>query len=222
MHKQMLACGLVTIILALSGCTYMSSNTGQRPEPKLNHLVIHQRPALEKAQEQVAIHPLQTPRSELKVLFFPFYISEQAGGNFDSSRKLSRIFWRTWLEEEVFPAMEFEDMQKWPGQKRLGQMASNKGADLYVQGQITHYMKGGTQGRTSISILVNIYTVANDELIWSLAHSGRIQRQTTKDFILFKTKSWMPEHPEYVIVNNLAQELAQPIKAWVQDKKEDS
>jgi hypothetical protein len=75
-------------------------------------------------------------------------------------------------------------------------------------------MQGGTQGRTSVSMLVNIYSVPEDELVWSMEHSGKIRRQSGKDFILFRTKSWMPEHPVYVLVNNLAQDLAQEVKQW--------
>ncbi|MFO8032187.1 MAG: hypothetical protein R6U22_06560 [Desulfohalobiaceae bacterium] len=192
----------------------MGSSTSKRLEPELAHLIVHQRPELEKSQDRMVIHPLHKSPSDLRVLFFPFYVSEQAGGDFDAGRRVGRVFWRTWLQEEVFSAMEFEDLRKWPGSKGLRQIAQDKGADLYVQGQLTHYMEGGTQGRSSVSMLVNIYTVAQDELIWSMEHSGRMQRQTEKDFILFKTKSWMPEHPVYVIVNNLAQDLAREVEQW--------
>lgn len=218
MRNQILACSLF-LFLVLAGCSHMGSSVSQKLEPEMSHLVVHQRPELKKSQDRTVVKPLHKSPSDLQVMFFPFYVSDQAGGNFDSGRIVGRIFWRTWLQEKVFPAMEFEDLSKWPGSKGLRRIAREKGADLYVQGQLSHYMEGGTQGRSSVSMLVNIYTVSQNELIWSMEHSGRLERQAGKDFILFKTKSWMPEHPMYLLVNNLAQDLAREVKQWSQTQQ---
>lgn len=110
--------------------------------------------------------------------------------------------------------MHYQDTQDWPGRKKAGDLARKMGADLYVMGQVSHYLGGGTRGTTSIALKVNIFSAQNDDLIWSMEHSGRIDNRGEMDFILIKRRTWMPESPEYVIVNKLAYDLAQPVKNW--------
>ncbi len=208
---------LVMLLTAMTGCTFMESRIEQRVEPHLDHIVFYQRPVMDKSANGFYIHPVNPAISNLKTLFFPFYVHPGVGGNYNTGRRIGHIFWRTWLGQEVFPVMHYEDAQEWPGRKKAGELARSKGADLYVMGQVTHYLNGGTQGTTSIAIVVNIYSAVNNSLIWSMEHAGRIDNRRDMDFILVKRRTWMPESPEFVIVNNLAYDLAQPVKAWTHD-----
>lgn len=213
--KKTINCLTVLIILMfMPGCAYMESKLEQRVEPHLDHIIFLQKPVLEKGQDGVYVHPANTSTEDYKAIFFPFYAHPRVGGNHDTGRRIGHIFWRTWLGQEVFSTIYYEDMLDWPGQKKAGEIARRKGADLYVMGQVNYYLNGGTQGTTSIGIIVNIFSSQNDNLIWSLEHSGRIDNRGDMDFILLKRRTWMPESPEYVIVNNLAYDLAQPVKRW--------
>ncbi len=209
-----LGLAIVIMLPAMTGCTYMESRFEQRVEPHLDHIVFYQRPVLDKSRNGFYIYPIHNAPFDLKALFFPFYVHPGVGGNYDTGRRIGHVFWRTWLGQEVFPTMSYQDAQEWPGRKKAGELARNMGADLYVMGQVSHYLNGGTQGATSIAMVVNIYSARDEELIWSMEHSGRIDNRGEMDFILIKRRTWMPESPEYVIVNNLAYDLAQPVKKW--------
>lgn len=197
-----------------AGCTYVESRFEQRIEPHFDHIVFYQRPVMDKARSGFYVHPTMNAPHDLKVLFFPFYAHPRVGGSYDTGRRIGHIFWRTWLGQEVFPYMPYEDAQDWPGRREAGEIARSMGADMYVMGQVNHYLNGGTQGTTSIGITVNIFAAQNDGLIWSMEHAGRIDNRGEMDFILVKRRTWMPESPEFVIVNNLAYDLAQPVKQW--------
>ncbi len=207
---------LLTMVLFMggAGCSYLESRFEQKIEPRLSHVTVHKRPDLEKSNGAFNVYPAREAPGKSKVLFFPFYAHSESGADFKDGRRLSLIFWRTWLAEEVFLTMAYEDLEKWPGSRRIGELARKAGADLYVQGQITHYVSGGSQGDTALALQINIHEAESDQLIWSMEHSGRIDRPAKMDYILVKRRSWMPESPERAIVNNLAQELAAPVKKW--------
>ncbi len=205
------------VLLALvftTGCSQMEARFEQRVEPHLSHIVFYQQPVLARSKQEFSVYPVNMAANDLKTLFFPFYVHSEGGGNYDTGRRIGHIFWRTWLSQKVFPDMPYKDAQQWPGKKRAGELARSVDADLYVLGQVNHYLNGGTQGTTSITLLVNIYSAQDEQLIWSMEHSGRMENRGEMDFILFKRKNWMPESPEYAIVNNLSYDLAQPVKSW--------
>ncbi|WP_045216876.1 hypothetical protein [Desulfonatronovibrio magnus] len=207
----------VFVMLSLMlGCAYAESRFEQRVEPQLDRIIFYQRPVLDKAQSGYYVYPASNAPFDIKAIFFPFYANPNSGGNYNTGRRIGHIFWRTWLGQEVFTTMLYEDIQEWPGRRRAGEIARAKGADLFVMGQINHYLNGGTQGTTSVGITVNIFSAQNNSLIWSMEHAGRIDNRGEMDFLLIKRRTWMPESPEYVIVNNLAYDLAQPVRNWTQ------
>ncbi|WP_150112147.1 hypothetical protein [Desulfonatronovibrio hydrogenovorans] len=214
MNRVIFLLVILFILAGNSGCAYMESRFEQRVEPHLDQVIFYQRPVLEKAASGVHVHPVSQAPAQIKAVFFPFYNSPRTGGTHDTGRRIGHIFWRTWLGQEVFSTMIYQDAQEWPGRARAGQTARSLGADLYVMGQVNHYLHGGTQSTTSIAILVNIFSARDDSLIWSMEHAGRMDNRGEMDFILAKRRTWMPESPEYVIVNSLAYELAQPVKMW--------
>jgi hypothetical protein len=110
--------------------------------------------------------------------------------------------------------LRYESRDGWPGRSEARQVALENGAQLYVLGQITKYLPGGSQGSTNIGMRLDIYSAREDRLIWSMQQSARIDPRPDMDFILFKRKNWMPDSPIYVIVNSLAKRMGQPIYNW--------
>lgn len=216
LNKSVSGLVLLLALVSLTGCSQMEARFEQRVEPHLSHITFYQQPVLARSEQESPVYPVNMATNDLKTLFFPFYVHSEGGGNYNTGRRIGHIFWRTWLGQEVFPSMPYEDAQQWPGKNKAGELARSMDADLYVLGQVNHYLNGGTQGTTSITLLVNIYSSKNDQIIWSMEHSGRMENRGEMDFILFKRKNWMPESPEYVIVNNLSYDLAQPVKSWSQ------
>ncbi len=207
MYKALIA----VLVLFLAGCSWMER---RGVEPHLDHIQIYRTPALNKAKEDIPVHPVEAQEQELSAVFFPFHVQERAGGNPNVGRKVGHVFWRTWLGQEVFDHMSYEDNPERPGRTKARELAQEQDADLYVLGQVSRYMEGGSRGDTTIALLVNIYSTETEELIWSMAHSGRMENRRDMDFVLIKRKTWMPESPEYVVVNNLAHDLAQTVKIW--------
>ena len=211
--KQLLLMILI-MIPTMTGCAWVEENFEQTIDPRLDHVTIYQRPTLDKARQDVPVYPVSFAQQDLTAVFFPFYVHERSGGSTDTGRKIGHLFWRSWVGEEVFPSISYRDMQDAPGKTAARRMAGEKEADLYVLGQVNHYLYGGSQGSTSIALTINIYCVQTDELVWSMAHSGRIDNARDRDFVLITRRTWMPQSPEYVIVKNLAHDLGQPVKAW--------
>ncbi len=198
----------------ISGCAWVEENYEQTLDPRLDHVTIYKRPVLDTARQDIPVYPVSLGQQDIKAIFFPFFIHERAGGSPDTGRKIGHLFWRSWVGQEVFPGIAYREMQNAPGKTAAIRMAREAGADIYALGQVNHYLYGGSQGSTSIALTVNLYCVETDELVWSMAHSGRIDNSRDRDFVLVTRRTWMPQSPEYVIVKKLAHDMGQPVKAW--------
>ncbi|MFW5731032.1 MAG: hypothetical protein ACOCPN_01680 [Desulfonatronovibrionaceae bacterium] len=208
---------LIFLLLGLTllcACSSIKSGPDNSTEARLDEIILYRSPAMAASDPETFVRPVTHAPHQLKVLFFPFYLEPEKGGSFDTGRRVGHIFWRNWLNKEVFSSMPYHDMLEWPGRKKAGHLARSREADLYVLGHVNHYLNGGTQGTTSIGLTVNIYAAENDALIWSLQQSGRLENHGEMDYILVKRKTRMPESPEYVVVSSLASEMGRPVLQW--------
>jgi len=175
-----------------------------------------------KGKVQVYLRPREEPAVEPTVLFFPFMPKVNMAQGRHISRELSRMVWQTWLEEELFPVMEFADYSDYYTPERAVSLARMRGADLAVGGYITHYMPGGTASDTHVALQLDIYDSASGQLIWSMAHAGVMQSERTRDYIFFSAKTRLPAEPTGAVMQVLSHDMAVPLHAWVAPLKEEA
>lgn len=168
----------------------------------------------------IYVQPKKSPDRELTVLFFPFRMRQSVQDPFHYGREVGRAFWQVWLQEKVFPVMEFYEKRAWPGAEAAVAQGRAKGADLVIGGDVTHFMAGGDVGDSRVALKLYIYDVYSGALIWSMAHSGEMVNRGKQDFILFSKKSSMPNDPIYAIIYALAYDMAQPVLDWMEPLRE--
>lgn len=169
---------------------------------------------------KVYIKPKDHPDRELTALFFPFRIQQSIENPVHYGRQIGRTFWQIWLEEQVFPVMEFYNKRPWPGGDAAVAQGRAKGADLVIGGDVTHILAGGDIGDSRLALRLEIYDVYSGALIWSMAHSGEMINRGKQDFLFFTKKSSMPNDPLYAIVCALADDMAQPVLQWMEPLRE--
>lgn len=168
----------------------------------------------------IYVHPKNSPDRELTALFFPFRMSQNVQDPFHYGREVGRVFWQVWLQEKVFPVMEFYSKRSWPAPEAAVAQGRAKGADLVIGGSVTHFMAGGDVGDSRVALTLQIYDVHSGAMIWSMAHSGEMINRGKQDFIFFSKKSSMPNDPIYAIIYALAYDMAQPVMKWMEPVRE--
>ena len=212
MFKKLVFLLITSFVLA--GCAHIESNVEQRVEPHPDHVDVYQTPPVEHSRRAVYVRPDFPSPPKLKAVIYPLWITRDVQDRMDLGRGMGRIVWETWSEMGIFNSLRYESRDGWPGRSEARQVALENGAQLYVLGQITKYLPGGSQGSTNIGMRLDIYSAREDRLIWSMQQSARIDPRPDMDFILFKRKNWMPDSPIYVIVNSLAKRMGQPVYNW--------
>ncbi len=165
---------------------------------------------------QIYVHPNDAPQRELTAVMMPFYMMQSIENPFHYGKEVSKIFWQTWLQDEVFKTFEFLDTPSWPGEKAGIAQARSMGADLVVGGEITTFLSGGDLGDSQMAVRLKIYDAHSGALIWSIAHAGRLNQRGTQDYLFFKKTSKLPYEPMYAITLALAHDMAGPVKDWME------
>jgi hypothetical protein len=179
-------------------------------------VTVHRYEAVElAAAPQVLVQPRSAPARMPTAAFFPFRVMQGVEGRDYVGREVGRVFWQTWVRDEVFPIFEFRESMPWRGGRRAVAAARALGADLAVGGEITRVMAGGTVGATRLALRVEIYDTVSGSLVWSMAHAGQLERQFSKDYIFYEEKSHMPADPLYAVATAIAMDLARPVKSWL-------
>lgn len=162
----------------------------------------------------VYVHPQDPPPRELTAIVLPFRMRQSMENSLHYGAEITRIFWQTWLKQQVFPALEFVENAPYRGREVAVTMARNMGADLAIGGEILSYMAGGSVGTSQVTLRVDVYEAYSGALIWSMEHSGLMQNQQVQDYIFFRKRSRLPTDPTYAIIQALAQDMAMPVRQW--------
>ncbi len=169
---------------------------------------------------QIYVHPKDAPQRELTALMMPFYMLQSMENPFHYGKEVSKIFWQTFLQDEVFKTIEFMDTPAWPGQKAGIAQARSMGADLVIGGEITNFLSGGDLGDSEMAVRLKIYDAHSGALIWSISHAGRLNQRGYQDYLFFRKTSKLPYEPMYAISLALAHDMAQPINDWMEKFRE--
>lgn len=202
-------------------CLYLSACSGQSMERKVNMDIgsgtIFKYEWVERNPPEVHVYPSEAPTEAPAALMVPFTMMQAMPPHQGEyiAQEVSRIFWQTWLKEEMLPVIEYDTSKELYTLNRSLAMAKAKGADLLITGQIPYFLSGGTLGLTQVAVRVEMYDVASGELLWSFVHGGNIQVKETRDYIFFDAESKVPADPVYVVCRVLAHDIAAIVKDWI-------
>ncbi|SHN55192.1 hypothetical protein [Desulfovibrio litoralis] len=203
---------LVFSFVSLLGC---GPETQQRVQIDLaSQPVIFADEWVKRMPPMVQVSPIEPIDRPISVLFVPFRVTQSMQHADELGYGIASSVWQTWLADQTFDTIEFSRGSQ-PYRRDLAiQEARSKGADLVVGGFITHYFAGGNNADSRVSMIIEIHDARNGVLIWSLAQTGIIPKQTFNDYLLFAVKTRLPSDPVFAIVSTMAQDMSTLIKTW--------
>lgn len=167
-----------------------------------------------RSEPIISLHPASAPASPMTAMLFPLQVTQPMDKPLVLGRSLGRIFWQTWNQAQVFPALIYEDEITWPGLARALAMARTRDVDLVVRGEVPYFLSGGSQGATSLALFVEIYEVRGGQRIWIMEHAGRMESRPRRDYIFAYHTRRLPEEPAYSIMTLLACDMAMHVGQW--------
>lgn len=163
----------------------------------------------------VYIAPTYKADHRPKALFVPLRSNQSINLPVSFSDMLSRQVWQIWLSLGAFSILEYyPDAGPFNPRTSLA-IAKQKGAELLVGGYINHYMDGGSNGESSVSLSIEIYDVNNGNQLWSMSQGGMMESRQVHDFYLFSIKERNPADPSGFIVRSLAWDMGREVLGWV-------
>lgn len=155
-----------------------------------------------------AVTPVDMPDAQLRALILPFALRQDIAVRKDVGREMADIFRLAWLERQVFPVLEFDSVEAWPGLDRALALARAKGANILVSGNLSQFYEGSRSSRTSVGLTVEVHWVPDGSLLWSAAQAAAMEGAPDKDFALVRSVRRLPEHPTYAVMRGLAGSMA--------------
>lgn len=158
--------------------------------------------------------PRTTPTRGLSALFVPFKVTESMENPRLIGTQSMTVFWQTFMEREVFAVQSLDDDAFYNNRAHVARLARSKGADLAVTGEISHYLHGGSNSDSAVSLRLDIIDAASGDLVWSLAQAGRMERVLTEDYILFRRSYRMPMDAMNLMLYRIASNMADVVHDW--------
>ena len=196
------------LLLTISACAYV--------DPSItDQTTIYYNSPVRKSALQVSVHPKGKQYRPLTAYFHPFVIQQPNSDYMHLSNAFAAIFHGAWIEERLFPILEFQPGTPYQGLNAALAKARRRGADLLILGSVPYFYAGHTVDDTAITIQMNIYSAGNGNLLWSMMQSGRIEDKLPDDYIYFRHEYRLTEGPFNKIIRNMAKDMAIPLKAWL-------
>lgn len=166
------------------------------------------------SQPYVRVHPTKHPRRPpTAILLAPRMLQDMPNGQHVAS-EIGRVFWQTFLEEEVFPILEYSEQTPWRGRDQALARARFRGADLALGMEITYLIAGGSTSKSGLSVRLHVYEVVSGQLLWTMEHSGSMKPGLNQQNIFYMERPRMPQDPLFAISTVLARDMAGPLKSW--------
>lgn len=209
---------LLSILLLFTACFYAGCSSPPRAGVNLD---LASQPTfyvddwVRRGNPQILVHPVGTPATKPTALFVPLRVTQPMNEPSIVGNNISRMVWQNWLQNQVFPVIEF-DGGATPFRPDIAlRLARQKGAQVVIGGYVTYFVDGGTVGDTRVSLQLDIYDVATGQLVWSMVHAGLLERQFTNDYLLFAVKARMPSDPAWAVTNTIAADMGTQVKNWL-------
>ena len=219
---HMIVKGVALIIF----CLFISACTGQSMERKVNmdigSATVFKYEWVERNPPEVHIYPAEAPAEAPTALLVPFKMMQAMPAHEGEhiAEEVTRVFWQTWLKEEMLPVIEYDTSKQLYSLNRALAAARAKGADLLITGQINYFISGGTAGFTQVAVRIEIYDVPSATMLWSIVHGGNIKVKETRDYVFFDAESKVPADPVYVVCRVLAWDIAALVKDWISPSRD--
>jgi hypothetical protein len=199
------------LLVNLSGC---SSNTSTQWD-LLNPPVVISEVSVVREPPVVHVRPSSDAPS-LKVLFMPFRVTQPMSDPEMAGYGVSKLFWQTWASMNIFQYMEFM-----PGHGPFRpdmalRLAKARGADMVVGGYVMNILVGGTVARSNLAIQFEAYDVSSGLLVWSMTQAASIEKPSSDDYVVFKTRNKTPSDPIYALTATIAGDMGQVMLNWTQ------
>jgi hypothetical protein len=218
MNVSMMIKGAALVIF----CLCLSACSGAQLERKISmdlasRSTIFKYEWVERNAPEVHVYPPDLPGEAPTALLVPFRMMQAMAPHEGEhiAQEVTRVFWQTWLKEEILPVIEYDTARGLQSLNRALAVARAKGADMLITGQVNYFLSGGTLGLTQVGVRVEMYDVHSSALIWSIVHGGNIKAKATRDYIFFAAESKLPADPVYAVCRVLAWDIAAVIKDWI-------
>lgn len=209
---------IALLIFASLGCarspddSYSSiSVTGDFATPfqiLTDNFVRRQKPAIYVRPQGAADH-------KPTALFVPLRMVQQINNAVTFSTMLSRQIWQVWLSLNMFSVLEYDPYAGPFNPQRALAIARQKNAEVLVGGYINHFMDGGANGESSITLAIEVYDVKSGNMIWSISQGGLMEKEKKHDFYLFTINERNPGDPSGLIARSLAWDMGQLVLKWI-------
>ena len=210
------------VFLTLGGCSQPVVQTkinyapvGFTPEFNWNNKIVWDE-WVRRGKLQVSVFPTSLPTEAPTAVFFPFLPTVDIRDPLETGTTVAKGFWQQWLENGPFTILEFQDLGTSYTPDYAISVARQRGARFAVTGTLTDFFDGGSVTGARVGITVNIYDTTNGALIWSMKQYAAMEKDRTRDYILFKAEMRLPSDPMWVVIASLAQSMKQPVNQWAQ------
>ena len=149
-----------------------------------------------------------------RALFMPLRVRQDVARHVTLGKEVSRQIWQEWLSMRLFNVLQFaENAGPWNAESAVAQ-GRRLGAELVVGGYVNSYLDGGTEGKSSASLQLEVYDVSTGAMLFSLAQSGLIEKIPARDYYLVSVKERMPLDPAALVVRTLAHGMGLKVQEW--------
>ena len=200
--------------LLLTACGNSAVNVSMNGEMATPYH-IHYNEKVDRNPPLVYVRPSGSPNEPITGLFVPLRLTQNMNYGRTISKNLSRQIWQTWLGQQAFAALEYEEQAEPYRVSDALALARKRGAKLLVGGYITHMLDGGTVGDSEISINIEVYEVATGNQLWSMAQGARLDKKQASDFFLFSVQSRMPADTLGLLTRTVGHDMGMELYHWV-------
>lgn len=162
----------------------------------------------------IYVKPRTAPMRGLTAVYIPFRVTQNLEQPRLIGEQVMAAFWQTWMEKELFATQSMLSDAYYHSRQEVCRLGREKGADLVITGEISHFLDGGSNSDSAASLRIDIYDPNSEELLWSLAQAGRMERVLTEDYIWFRRTYRLPNSAMTAIVRRIAENMAFPIREW--------
>lgn len=172
---------------------------------------------VERNAPHVSVYPAEEAIAPPTVLMVPLRATQRMapGDAATVSREVSRTISQVFMQERLFPIVEYDAQAPLFMPQQSLALARAKGAEMLIGGYITSVMTGGSVGYSQLSFRLECYDVLSGELIWSITHAGNMTDKPSNDYILFIEKTKLPPDPIYAIARALGWDISQLFRDWL-------
>ncbi|MCT4535473.1 hypothetical protein [Halodesulfovibrio sp.] len=222
--KNIVSFGLLVMLcvvsLTLGGCSTPTVQTAIEPIPSgftpsmlWNEQFVWDE-WVRSSEMRVAVYPQTKPDAAPTAVFFPFIPTVTVRDPLDTGTIVAKVFWQEWLREAPFSVLEFRELTTSYTPAYAVKLAKERGALFAVTGTLTDFYDGGSVTGARLGVTLNIYDTRTGALIWSMNQFAYMDKDRTRDFLLFKARTRLPSDPMWVVTTAIAECMKKPVKQW--------